>query len=64
MPALEATEATVEGERIIRALWAEADTTPCEEDAKVVRDCAWLIRCDFNYEAVETLQDQQETPLS
>jgi Lar family restriction alleviation protein len=53
-----------ERERIIAALFQEAENTPCDEDAKVVRDCAELIRSDFSYEAVEQYQDALEATLA
>lgn len=55
----EALEAALRGERerIASALDAEADTTPCPEDAAVVRGCARLIRADFSYDAADALAD-------
>ena len=51
-----------ERERIAIALDEEANTTPCEEDAKVVRDCARLVRADFSYDAAEALIDTPAPP--
>ncbi|MBU8540858.1 hypothetical protein [Falsiroseomonas tokyonensis] len=49
-----------ERERIIEAVRDEADTTPCDEDAKVVEDVADLIEADFNYEAAEAMKRVRE----
>ncbi|BCH33199.1 hypothetical protein MesoLjLc_51290 [Mesorhizobium sp. L-8-10] len=51
--------AEAERERIAQALDDEADTTPCMEDAKVVRDCARLVRADFSYEEAERLAEAE-----
>lgn len=47
--------AEAERERIANALEEEADTTPCSEDAVVVRDCARLVRANFSYGEAERL---------
>lgn len=49
---------TEERERIAKALEDEADLTPCEEDAKVVRGCAALVRADFSYDEAERLANE------
>ncbi len=56
-PVVGEVEAAVlaERERIASALDAEAETTPDPEDAKVVRDCALLVRADFSYDGAESL---------
>jgi hypothetical protein len=45
--------ALAERARIADALDHEAEVTPCDEDAKVVRDCAQLVRANFSYRAAE-----------
>lgn len=50
-----------EREKIATALDVEADTTPCSEDAVVVRDCARLIRARFNYEEAERIAETEST---
>lgn len=47
---------SAERERIAVALMAEADASPCEQDAQVLRDSAWLVRADFSYEEADRLQ--------
>lgn len=53
-------EGKAEGAEIImdriRALQAEADNSPCAEDASVHRGAARLVRADFSYEDTEWLQ--------
>ena len=44
-------------EQIAARLDEEADLTPCEEDAKVVRDCALLVRTNFSYDEAERLSE-------
>jgi len=48
-----------ERERIAKALDAEADVIPCQEDAMVTRSCARLVRANFNYDDADRLADQQ-----
>jgi hypothetical protein len=48
-----------ERERIAAALDFEASVTPCSEDAVVVRDCARLVRADFDYEVAEKLAEAE-----
>jgi hypothetical protein len=45
-----------ERERIAAALEQEADLTLCDEDAKVVRGCAWLVRANFSYGEADRLE--------
>lgn len=49
-----------ERERIIAGVRAEAGTTPCDEDQRVVEDVADLIEADFDYEAAEKLHVTRE----
>lgn len=58
--ALVAQAVEAERLRIAETLEAEAETTPCEEDAVIVRDCARLVRADFNYERAERLAEAEE----
>lgn len=55
-----ASAIAAERERIAAALDEEAETTPCAEDAAVVRDCARLVRADFSYEAAERLAEEAD----
>lgn len=57
----ELKEAVVaERERIAAALDNEADMTPCAEDAMVVRNCANLVRADFDHERAEAIAATEE----
>lgn len=52
-----------ERERIAKALDAEADGLPCEEDAKVMRGAARLVRANFTFnEAEEALSHNHPSP--
>ena len=42
-----------ERERIAAAIESEADLCPCDEDAKVLRETAALVRANFSYEEME-----------
>lgn len=50
-----------ERERIAKALDAEADVIPCQEDAMITRSCARLVRTNFSYDDADRLADQQST---
>lgn len=52
--------ASIEKERIAKAIDYEASVTPCHEDAVVVRDVAALVRADFSYEMVEQSANEIE----
>lgn len=49
-----------ERERIAKGLEAEAENSPCAEDASVHRGAAWLVRADFSYEEADRLQTAAE----
>jgi hypothetical protein len=45
-----------ERERIATQLMAEAENSPCREDASVLRSAAWLVRANFSYDEAERLE--------
>ena len=54
-----------ERERIAAAIESEANVCPCEEDAKVLRETATLVRANFSYEDAERLRcENAERPTA